>query len=97
MTWFDTFADDEQQSVEQLQKQGITGKPTNKKEVGLFDGAVSAPFRGVAAGAIKAVDTVSYPFARAKDHIAYSLNDDDDFSKPLDVRKEQSNQYYTIS
>ena len=38
MTWFDTFTDDEQQSVEQLQKQGITGKPAKKKDVGLFDG-----------------------------------------------------------
>ena len=32
MTWFDTFADDEQQSVEQLQEQGIKGKPAKQKE-----------------------------------------------------------------
>ena len=61
MTWFDTFADDEQQSVEQLQKQGITGKPTKQKEVGLFDGAVSAPIRGAAAGFAKVADTLTAP------------------------------------
>ncbi len=45
MTWYDTFADDEQKSVEELQRKGITGKPTVQKEVGIFDGAISSPFR----------------------------------------------------
>lgn len=75
MTWFDTFADDEQQSVEQLQKQGITGKPTKQKEVGLFDGAVSAPIRGTAAGFAKVADTLTAPIDAVVDRVGYSLKD----------------------
>ena len=75
MTWFDTFADDEQQSVEQLQKQGITGKPTKQKEVGLFDGAVSAPIRGAAAGFAKVADTLTAPLDAVVDRVGYSLKD----------------------
>lgn len=75
MTWFNTFADDEQQSVEKLQQQGITGKPTTTKEVGLFDGAASAPFRGAAAGFAKVADTVSAPIDAVVDRVGYSFKD----------------------
>ena len=71
MTWFDTFTDDEQQSVEQLQKQGITGKPTQKKEVGLFDGAADSPIRGAGVGFIKVADTLARPLDYAGDAVSY--------------------------
>jgi hypothetical protein len=33
MSWLDTFSDDEQQTVEELQNKGITGKPTQQKKM----------------------------------------------------------------
>lgn len=91
MTWFDTFADDEQQSVEQLQKQGITGKPTKQKEVGLFDGAVSAPIRGAAAGFAKVADTLTAPLDAVVDRVGYSLKDvsTNEFIEPYSEYKDK--------
>lgn len=91
MTWFDTFADDEQQSVEQLQKQGITGKPTKQKEVGLFDGAVSAPIRGTAAGFAKVADTLTAPLDAVVDRVGYSLKDvsTNEFIEPYSEYKDK--------
>lgn len=74
MTWFDTFADDEQQSVEQLQKQGIKAKPTKQKEVGLFDGATDSPIRGVGVGFIKVADTLARPLDYAGDAVSYAYD-----------------------
>lgn len=75
MSWFDTVADDEQQSVEELQRQGITRKPTeNKKNVGLFDGAVSSPIRGAGVGFIKAADTLAKPLDYAVDVGSYGFD-----------------------
>lgn len=91
MTWFDTFADDEQQSVEQLQKQGITGKPTKQKEVGLFDGAVSSPIRGTAAGFAKVADTLTAPIDAVVDRVGYSLKDvsTNEFIEPYSEYKDK--------
>ena len=74
MTWFDTFTDDEQQSVEQLQKQGITGKPTKKKDVGLFDGVADSPIRGAGVGFIKVADTLAKPLDFAGDAVSYAVD-----------------------
>ena len=51
--WLSEFSGEEQRQVDELNKQGITGKPTQKKEVGLFDGAASSPFRGAGAGFVR--------------------------------------------
>ncbi|MCU4454543.1 transglycosylase SLT domain-containing protein [Acinetobacter nosocomialis] len=75
MTWYDTFADDEQKSVEELQRKGITGKPTVQKEVGIFDGAISSPFRGMAIGLNKVGDAISAPIDAVVDRVSYSLKD----------------------
>ncbi|MEN8372620.1 transglycosylase SLT domain-containing protein [Acinetobacter baumannii] len=75
MTWYDTFADDEQKSVEELQRKGITGKPTVQKEVGIFDGAISSPFRGMAIGLNKVGDAISAPIDAVVDRVNYSLKD----------------------
>lgn len=75
MTWYDTFADDEQKSVEELQRKGITGKPTVQKEVGIFDGAISSPFRGMAIGLNKVGDAISAPIDAIVDRVSYSLKD----------------------
>lgn len=91
MTWFDTFADDEQQSVEQLQKQGIKAKPTKQKEVGLFDGAASSPFRGAGAGFAKVADTVTAPLDAVVDRVGYSLKDvsTNEFIEPYSEYKDK--------
>ncbi|EKF46127.1 hypothetical protein W9I_03275 [Acinetobacter nosocomialis Ab22222] len=75
MTWYDTFADDEQKSVEELQRKGNTGKPTVQKEVGIFDGAISSPFRGMAIGLNKVGDAISAPIDAVVDRVSYSLKD----------------------
>ncbi|HHX4831932.1 TPA: transglycosylase SLT domain-containing protein [Acinetobacter baumannii] len=75
MTWYDTFADDEQKSVEELQRKGITGKPNVQKEVGIFDGAISSPFRGMAIGLNKVGDAISAPIDAVVDRVSYSLKD----------------------
>lgn len=91
MTWLDTFSDDEQQSVEQLQKQGITGKPTQQKEIGLFDGAISSPVRGAAAGFAKAADTLTAPIDAVVDRVNYSLKDvsTNEFIEPYSEYKDK--------
>ncbi|MEG2445941.1 MAG: lytic transglycosylase domain-containing protein, partial [Acinetobacter sp.] len=93
MTWFNDFADDEALAIEELQKKPLKQMPPVKKEVGLFDGAASSPLRGAAAGFAKAADTLAAPIDRVIDHLTYSINDEDDFSKPLDVRKESAGEY----
>ncbi|WP_151813713.1 lytic transglycosylase domain-containing protein [Acinetobacter ursingii] len=74
MTWFDTFSDDEQQSVEELQNKGITGKPAKKKDVGLFDGVADSPIRGAGVGFIKFADTLAKPLDFAGDAVSYAVD-----------------------
>lgn len=89
MTWYDTFADDEQKSVEELQRKGITGKPTVQKEVGIFDGAISSPFRGMAIGLNKVGDAISAPIDAVVDRVSYSLKDvsTNEFIEPYEEYK----------
>ncbi|WHP06849.1 transglycosylase SLT domain-containing protein [Acinetobacter corruptisaponis] len=65
--------------------------PIDVKEVDAFDRSLSALPRGVAAGALKAGSMVAKPIQRIADTIEYTLNDD--YDKPLDVRKEQLPQF----
>ncbi|EPK7240631.1 transglycosylase SLT domain-containing protein [Acinetobacter baumannii] len=89
MTWYDTFADDEQKSVEELQRKGITGKPTVQKEVGIFDGAISSPFRGAAIGFAKVGDAIASPIEAVIDRVSYSLKDvsTNEFIEPYEQYK----------
>lgn len=76
--WLSEFSGEEQRQVDELNRQGITGKPTQKKEVGLFDGAASSPFRGAGAGFAKVADTIAAPidavFDTGRYGIDYALN-----------------------
>ncbi|MEG2569302.1 MAG: lytic transglycosylase domain-containing protein, partial [Acinetobacter sp.] len=75
MSWLDTFSDDEQQSVEELQNKGITGKPIQQqKEAGLFDNAADSPIRGAGVGFIKVADTIARPLDYAGDAISYAYD-----------------------
>ena len=72
--WISELNDGEQQSFDDMNAKGLTGKAP-KKEPGLFDGIGTAVPRGVAAGAIKVYDTAKKPFERVADHLAYAYND----------------------
>ncbi|MCM1957920.1 transglycosylase SLT domain-containing protein [Acinetobacter modestus] len=75
MSWLDTFSDDEQQTVEELQNKGITGKPIEqKKDVGLFAGAADSPIRGAGVGFIKVADTLARPLDYAGDAVSYAYD-----------------------
>lgn len=89
MSWYDTFADDEQKSVEELQNKGITGKRTVQDEVGIFDGAITSPFRGMAIGLNKVGDALSAPIDAVVDRISYSLKDvsTNEFIEPYEEYK----------
>jgi len=87
MSWLDTFSDDEQQSVEELQNKGMPGKPT--KEVGLFAGAADSPIRGAGVGFIKVADTLARPLDYAGDAASYAydaLTNDEDLPSFKDYR-----------
>ncbi|WP_151838160.1 MULTISPECIES: transglycosylase SLT domain-containing protein [unclassified Acinetobacter] len=91
MTWFNDFADDDQLAVEAQQNKGITGKPTTQKEPSLFEGAISAPFRGAGAGFAKVADTVAAPVDAVVDRLAYSFKDvsTDSFIEPYSEFKQK--------
>lgn len=72
--WISELNDGEQQSFDDMNAKGLTGKAP-KKEPGLFNGIGTAVPRGVAAGAIKVYDTAKKPFERVADHLAYAYND----------------------
>lgn len=74
-TWLSEIDDSQQQSIDQMNAGGLGKAPKQQKETGLFDGAASAPFRGVAAGAVKTYDTIKKPFERVADHLQYSIED----------------------
>ncbi len=89
MSWYDTFADDEQKSVEELQNKGIIGKRTVQDEVGIFDGAITSPFRGMAVGLNKVGDAISAPIDAVVDRVSYSLKDvsTNEFIEPYEEYK----------
>lgn len=74
-TWLSEIDDSQQQSINQMNASGLGKAPKQPKETGLFDGAASAPFRGVAAGVVKTYDTIKKPFERVADHLQYSIED----------------------
>lgn len=73
MSWLDTVSDDEQQSVEELQKQGIKGNP-KPKQPSLFQGATDSPIRGAGVGFIKVADTLAKPLDFAGDAVSYAVD-----------------------
>ena len=62
-----------------------------KKQVGLFDGAVSAPIRGAAAGFPKVADTLTAPLDAVVDRVGYSLKDvsTNEFIEPYSEYKDK--------
>ena len=90
MNWLSEIDDSEQQSINEMNAQGLGKAPKKpKKETGLFDGAATAIPRGVAAGAVKVYDTAKKPFERVADHLQYSIDDvrNGGLDGALDVRE----------
>ena len=90
MNWLSEIDDGEQQSINEMNAQGLGKAPKQpKKEAGLFDGAATAIPRGVAAGAVKVYDTAKKPFERVADHLQYSIDDvrNGGLDGALDVRE----------
>ena len=90
MNWISEIDDSEQQSINEMNAGGLGKAPKQpKKEAGLFDGAVTAIPRGVAAGAVKVYDTAKKPFERVADHLQYSIDDvqNGGLDGALDVRE----------
>ncbi|MEG2560537.1 MAG: transglycosylase SLT domain-containing protein [Acinetobacter sp.] len=65
--------------------------PSEVKKVGAWDNSLFSVPRGIAVGTLKAGSTIAKPVQRVADTLAYTFNDD--YDKPLDVRKEQLSQY----
>lgn len=89
--WLSEFAGEEQRQIDELNSKGLAHKPIEQpKEVGLFDGAVSAPFRGMAAGFAKVGETVMAPVDAVVDRVSHSLRDvrTEEFIEPYSVYKE---------
>ncbi|WP_151834074.1 lytic transglycosylase domain-containing protein [Acinetobacter ursingii] len=95
--WLSGVTGDEQQSIDQLNEQGITGKDTRPKaEPSFFQGAISAPFRGAVSGAVKAYDTVTQPINRVIDHVQYSIEDvqNGGLDGPLNVNEQSFTDFH---
>lgn len=73
--WLSEYSGEEQQQVDAVNAQGLAHKPTQKEEPSLFAGAGLAAPKGMVAGTIKAIDAVSKPFERVKDHVKYAYDD----------------------
>lgn len=96
VNWLSELDDSEQKSINVLNDKGLGREPKKDKEVGLFDGAASAPFRGVLAGGVKVVDTAMKPIDRIGDHLGWAIDEiqSGDMYEPLDVRKKSFEQIY---
>ncbi|WP_049175091.1 transglycosylase [Acinetobacter ursingii] len=95
--WLSGVTGDEQQSIDQLNEQGITGKDTRPRaEPSFFQGAISAPFRGAVSGAVKAYDTVTQPINRVIDHVQYSIEDvqNGGLDGPLNVNEQSFTDFH---
>ncbi len=73
--WLSEISGDEQQQIDALNEQGITGKDTRPKDgPNIFSGSIDAPLRGAAAGFAKIGDVVAKPFDLAGDAVSYAVD-----------------------
>ncbi len=73
--WLSDLSSETQQDFEKLNSQGLQHPDTRPNEPGVFDGAISSPFRGMAIGLNKAGDAISAPIDAVVDRVSYSLKD----------------------
>ncbi|HFG6845829.1 transglycosylase SLT domain-containing protein [Acinetobacter baumannii] len=73
--WLSDLSSENQQDFEKLNSQGLQHPDTRANEPGVFDGAISSPFRGMAIGLNKVGDAISAPIDAVVDRVSYSLKD----------------------
>ncbi|HGW4325710.1 TPA: transglycosylase SLT domain-containing protein [Acinetobacter baumannii] len=73
--WLSDLSSETQQDFEKLNSQGLQHPDTRPNEPGVFDGAISSPFRGMAIGLNKVGDAISAPIDAVVDRVSYSLKD----------------------
>lgn len=73
--WLSDLSSENQQDIEKLNSQGLQHPDTRPNEPGVFDGAISSPFRGMAIGLNKVGDAISAPIDAVVDRVSYSLKD----------------------
>lgn len=73
--WLSDLSSENQQDFEKLNSQGLQHPDTRPNEPGVFDGAISSPFRGMAIGLNKVGDAISAPIDAVVDRVSYSLKD----------------------
>ncbi|HAV3997462.1 transglycosylase SLT domain-containing protein [Acinetobacter baumannii] len=73
--WLSDLSSETQQDFEKLNSQGLQHPDTRPNEPGIFDGAISSPFRGMAIGLNKVGDAISAPIDAVVDRVSYSLKD----------------------
>ncbi|AZB96390.1 lytic transglycosylase domain-containing protein [Acinetobacter pittii] len=73
--WLSDLSSETQQDFEKTNSQGLQHPDTRPNEPGVFDGAISSPFRGMAVGLNKVGDVLSTPIDAVVDRVSYSLKD----------------------
>jgi len=73
--WLSDLSSETQQDFEKTNNQGLQHPDTRPNEPGVFDGAISSPFRGMAVGLNKVGDAISAPIDAVVDRVSYSLKD----------------------
>lgn len=73
--WLSDLSSENQQDFEKLNSQGLQHPDTRSNDPGVFDGAISSPFRGMAIGLNKVGDAISAPIDAVVDRVSYSLKD----------------------
>ncbi|EXH09900.1 TPA: transglycosylase SLT domain-containing protein [Acinetobacter nosocomialis] len=73
--WLSDLSSETQQDFEKTNSQGLQHPDTRPNEPGVFDGAISSPFRGMAVGLNKVGDVLSAPIDAVVDRVSYSLKD----------------------
>ena len=73
--WLSDLSSEDQQDFEKTNSQGLQHPDTRPNEPGVFDGAISSPFRGMAVGLNKVGDVLSAPIDAVVDRVSYSLKD----------------------
>ncbi|EHU3263672.1 transglycosylase SLT domain-containing protein [Acinetobacter baumannii] len=87
--WLSDLSSENQQDIEKLNSQGLQHPDTRPNEPGVFDGAISSPFRGAAIGFAKVGDAIASPIEAVIDRVSYSLKDvsTNEFIEPYEQYK----------
>lgn len=91
--WLYDQTSDEQKKVDELVSKGMA-RSNKPSEAGFFDGSMTAPFRGMAAGFAKVADTIYTPINEVIDRTSYSFKDvaTNEFIEPYSEYKKKQDE-----